>query len=234
MTDSASVRRVGMLAPMEPELEPIIRQIGMERDGDVCRGNLGNVEVVAMLTRIGLDAGADAARRIIEHDVDWVMVVGIAGGVDRTLTIGDVVVPERVLDRATGTTYTPTPVGDLTPHGTISCGDDLITDPGVLAGFADDGIVAVEMETAAIAPVCEAAERPWSVFRGISDFAADGLVDQELFSMTRPDGTGDRDAIKRYLEENPERARVLAQLAHDTNLATEAAASAAIRACGTL
>ena len=88
--------RVGMLAPMQPELQPIVRRLGMEGDGSLYRGATSDgVEVVAMLTNIGMANGADAARRMLEHDVDHVMVVGIAGGVDMSvLQIGDVIVPE--------------------------------------------------------------------------------------------------------------------------------------------
>jgi len=223
-----------MLAPMQPELEPIVRMLGLEGDGSVYRGTAGAIEVVAMLTTIGMAAGAQAAERMLEHDVDWVMVVGIAGGVDRSVPIGAVIVPEIVIDRATGGRFRPKFAGSIIPRGTLSCGDELITGPDELDAMAALGVVAVDMETAAVAAVCEAAERPWSVFRGISDYAGEGLVDDAIFAMTRPDGTADPDVIARYLEENPDRRQVLVRLAHDTNLATEAAAAAAIEACATL
>ena len=41
-------RRVGMLAPMEPELAPLVRALGLTRDGDYARGRAGDVEVVAL------------------------------------------------------------------------------------------------------------------------------------------------------------------------------------------
>lgn len=223
--------RVAMLAPMTHELDPIVRQIGMEEDGGVHRGTVGDVDIVALLTKIGMPAGAAAAERALELDVDWVMVVGIAGGVDRSLEIGGVVVPEVVVDRATGQSYRPHRIGDIEPLGVISCGDDLLTDPETLDALGKEGVVAVEMESAAVAAVCEKAETPWSVFRGISDFAADGLVDQEIFAMTKPDGSADEKAMNRYLDAHPERIEILTQLAHDMKLATEAAAAAAIRAC---
>ena len=228
---------VGMLAPMQVELQPIVEQLGLEDEGDGTsyHGEAGDVEVVAMLTTIGMAAGAEAARRILERDVDWVMVVGVAGGVDHQgVKIGDVVVPEVVLDRATGSTYRPSPVGDITARGIVSCGDDLITDPEAIGKMEKDGVVAVEMESAAVASVCEEVGVPWSVFRGISDFADAGLVDAALFAMANADGSADPEAMKRYFAENPERAKVLAQLAHDTTLAVNNAAAAAIRACAAL
>jgi adenosylhomocysteine nucleosidase len=228
---STVVKRVGMLAPMQHELAPIVRRLQLEGDGSVCRGRFGDREVVAMLTNIGMAAGADAARRMLELDVEWIMVVGIAGGVDPdVVAIGDVISPDVVVDRATGDTFRPSARGGGTgPRGVLSCGDELITDAPALTEMAADGVIAVDMETAAVAAVCAAAGCPWSVHRSISDFAGGGLIDDALFALTRPDGTADPDALERYLDENPDRLAVLTQLAQDMTLATEAAAEAAIR-----
>jgi hypothetical protein len=98
----------------------------------------------------------------------------------------------------------------------------------------DLGVIAVDMETAAAAGVCADAGVPWAVFRSISDYAGEGLVDQSLFAMTNPDGTADVDAITKWLEANPDKLEVLTRLAHDSQLATEAASDAAIRACHAL
>ena len=39
---------------MQPELQPIVRRLGMEGDGSVYRGRTGDIDVVAMLTTIGM------------------------------------------------------------------------------------------------------------------------------------------------------------------------------------
>ncbi len=235
MVTSTKVKRVGMLAPMQHELAPIVRGLQLELDGSVHRGRSGDREVVAMLTNMGMAAGADAARRMLDLEVDWVMVVGIAGGVDpEVVAIGDVITPDVVVDRATGESFSPSAGGGTGPRGVLSCGDELITDPPTLVEMAVDGVIAVDMETAAVAAVCAAAGCPWSVYRSISDFAGGGLVDDALFALTRPDGTADADALERYLAEDPDRITVLTQLAQDMTVATEAAAEAAIRACADL
>jgi nucleoside phosphorylase len=224
-------RTVALLAPMQHELAPIVRRLSLtERDG-VWRGSAGEVEVLALLTTMGMAAGAAAAERAIGLGADHVMVVGIAGGVDTTVSIGDLVEPEVVVDRAGGGEYRPARLRDVEPRGVLSCGDDLIVDPEALAAMAGRGVVAVDMETAAVARVCEAAGRPWSVFRSISDYAGEGLVDDELWAMTRPDGSADPEGMARYLEARPERMQVLARLGHDMERATEAAAAAAVAAC---
>ena len=228
--------RVGMLAPMRPELAPLVRRLEMSDAGSHHRGTTTDgVEVVAMLTNIGMANAASAAKRIIELRVDHVMVVGIAGGVDESrLSIGDVIVPEVVVRRSDKREFRPTFVGEIVPGGTLSCGDDLITDPAVLSVMAAAGVIAVDMETAAVARVCDAAGVPWSVFRGISDFAGEGLVDAALLALTKLDGTADQPALAKYLEVNPDRREVLVRLAKDTNRATHAAATAAIAACAAL
>jgi adenosylhomocysteine nucleosidase len=227
--------RVGMLAPMQCELQPIVRALSMEGKGSHFVGRSGAVEVVALLTNIGMANGAAAARRALEQGVDHVMVVGIAGGLDsNVLQIGEVIVPEVVVGRAMEREFVPTFLGAITPRGRLSCGDDFITDPAALALMAAEGVIAVDMETAAVAEVCEDAGVPWSVFRGISDFAGEGLVDDALFALTQPDGTADQSALTKYLEENPDRLEILQRLAKDTEKATVGAAEAAIAACAAL
>ena len=48
--------------------------------------------------------------------------------------------------------------------------------------------MAVDMETSAIAAVCEAKGVSWSVFRSISDHVGDAIVDEAVLGMMRPDG----------------------------------------------
>jgi len=235
VAEASNVTRVGLLAPMDHELQPLVRRLGLEPDGAVYRGRAGNVEVVALLTTMGMSAAADATRRILDEDVDWVVVVGIAGGVDQdTVSIGDLVVPAVVVDRAAGTVHRPTPLGDVPAAGTLSCGDDLIVDGSRLAELHRQGVVALDMETAAVGAVCEAAGCPWSAFRSISDHAGEGLVDDELFALSRPDGTADGEAVTRYFEAHPNKVGDLLRLAEDMTVATEAAADAAVRALGAL
>ena len=232
--DGPAVQRVGFLAPMEHELQPLVRRLGLAGGGSRYEGRLGELEVVAMLTNIGMAAAASATERMLDERVDWVVVVGIAGGVDPDIKIGDLVVPEVVIDRANHTEHTPSELGDVPARGMLSCGDELVIEPEALAAMAAAGVVAVDMETAAVAAVCEHAGRPWSVFRSISDHTGEGLVDDALFAMTRPDGTADTDALARYLEEDPGKVDVLARLARDMTVATEVAAELAIRSLAAL
>ena len=91
--------------------------------------------------------------------------------------------------------------------------------------------MSLDMETAAIAELCEGRGIPWSVFRVISDRASDGTVDEEVFHLSNQDGTPNPAAIERYIAEHPERLPMLAEMAEDANLATHTAVAAAIEAC---
>ena len=68
----------------------------------------------------------------------------------------------------------------------------LTTRPSDLEALLAQGVVSLDMETAAIAELCEARGIPWSVFRVISDRASDGTVDEEVFHLSNQDGTPNR------------------------------------------
>jgi adenosylhomocysteine nucleosidase len=222
---------------MTHELAPLVTMLGLEARSDdlytLHDATVGGVDFVATMTGIGMAAATDATHRLLDDgEIDYVIVVGIAGGIEPGQEIGDVLVPEAVLHSGTGNTYAPAVLGDHTPRGKIRCGDDFLTDEGVLADLLADGFVALDMETAAVAAVCEARGARWTAFRSISDRPSDGLVDTTVWEMTQIDGSADEDALTRYLQENPEAAVRLAQMAADMEVAVNAAAAAAIRACG--
>jgi hypothetical protein len=99
-----------------------------------------------------------------------------------------------------------------------------------VARLEDQGVIAVDMETAAIAAVCERRRCPWSVFRAISDRADDGSTDAALFGLAGPDGEANLPAVLRFVFTNPNRVPQLVRLAHGLRLAANVAASAAISA----
>jgi adenosylhomocysteine nucleosidase len=232
----ATPKRVGLLAPMTHELAPLVTMLGLvPRDDDpytVHDATVDGVEFLATMTGIGMAAAAEATNRIIDAGAEHVLVIGIAGGIHPDLEIGDLVIPAGVLHADAGTTHAPAPLGDHEPRGVIRSSDDFLMDPEAHARLVAEGVVALDMETAAVALVCEERGVPWTAFRSISDRPADGLVDTSVFEMTLPDGSADQDALTRYLESNPDAAARLARMASDMEIATNAAAAAAIRACG--
>jgi len=235
MSDVNPSRRVAILAPMHPELAPLVRPLSLRRPsagaGGLRRGALGATEVVAAVTGIGPRAAHAAAARLLEAVAcDRVVVVGVAGGIGPSLAVGDLVVPERVLDLATGSELSPTPLGPRPPRGTLATSDRLLEDPREAARLAARGVVAVDMETAAIGAVCDARRCPWSVFRAISDRADDGSTDRAILELAGADGAPDLGAVARLLWAQPRRLPQLLRLARGLRAATRAAAAAALAA----
>jgi len=95
----------------------------------------------------------------------------------------------------------------------------------------EEGCLGVDMESSAVAEVCEAQGCPWSVYRCIGDRSFDGLLDHRIVALTRPDGSGDRVAIGRLLAAEPELAVRLERLSRDATTAARLAAEAAVRGC---
>ena len=228
--------RVGLLAPMTHELAPLVALLGLEArlssPPGILEATVDGVECVATMTGIGMQAGADATRRVLAAGVEHVLVVGIAGGIAPHLEIGDLVVPEAVLHAETGRRHVPAPLGGAPVGGVIRSSDVFLTDAAVLAALVADGVVALDMETGAVAEVCDAAGVPWSAFRSISDRPADKLVDSAVWEMTGPDGDADPEALQRYLAADPEAAERLTRMAADMEIAVWVAARAAIAAVG--
>lgn len=228
--------RVGFLAPMTHELAPLVERLGLTARASsppAClEATVDGVTVIATMTGIGMQAGAEAAHRVIDAGVEHVVVVGIAGGIGPGLEIGALVVPDTVLHAETGRHHVPARLGDAPVGGVIRSSDEFTDDDALLAAFVEAGIVALDMETAAVAEVCEARDVPWSVFRAISDRPADRLVDNAVWAMTGPDGGADRDALARYLESDPGARARLARMAADMGVAVQVAADAAIAAVG--
>jgi len=226
---------LGFLAPMPSELKPLQRALSLQASGRgpdaVHTGALDDRRVVALLTGIGMGRAAARTRHLLAtHAVDHVIVIGVAGGLAADMAIGDVVVPEVVVDLTDGRELRPSPLGSARAHGRLCTSDDFITDPDALGRLRDEGATAIDMETAAVARVCEDQGCRWSVFRGISDDAFDPSVDDAILGLTRPDGAPDLGAVARFVAGNPTRVRLLARLGRDLKAATTGAVSAALAA----
>jgi nucleoside phosphorylase len=232
--------RIGMLAPMPSELRPLVRKLGLRPSAAplgtrVHEGRSGSASVVAATTGMGTTGAAEAARRMLDAGaIDHVMVVGIAGGIDDRLAIGDVIRPDVVIDGASGAEYLPHPLGeqaDPPDRGALHTSDEFIVDPDRVAALRARGVIAMDMETSAVAAVCEKRGCPWSVVRAISDRSGDGLADEAVFELAHPDGSPNLRAVVRFVARNPVSIPRLVRLGRDAGIATNAAAAAAAEAC---
>jgi adenosylhomocysteine nucleosidase len=236
MGDSTQMRRVAVLGAMANELRPFVKLLPLRPEpwgsGTIYRGTTGNTEVLASITGIGMTGATQTTERMLaEGRIDQVIMMGIAGGLDPSLVIGDLVVPEVVLDGATGREYHPTPVAGHPNSGTLHSSDTMVMDPDALTALAERGVVALDMETAALAAVCEQADVAWLTFRAISDTVADGIVNDSVLGLTNPDGSPNLPAVARFMITRPSKIGQLVKLGRDAGVATSVAARAAAAAC---
>ena len=222
---------IALVCAMPMELRPLRRRLRLRKTDLGYVGSIGERAVIAVATGMGTDLARTATMRLLDAvGVEWVIVLGITGAIDNGTPIGTLVLPELVVNGADGSQHRPKPLPLGSPQGTMWTTDELILNPAVHADLRGQGVVSLDMETAAVAEVCEARGVPWSVVRAVSDRAGDGSVDAKIFGLSHPDGRPNLRAVARYLLSHPAAIRRLVRLATGATLATQRAAHAAISA----
>lgn len=214
---------------MPSELRPLVRSLGLTRaDGDPYFTALVPAgQVVAARTGIGTKLAAAAAHRLLDaHPVDHVVVCGVAGGLGPS-RVGDVLFPEVVVDKVSGDEFRAAPFGVSAPAGRLVTHDDFAMDPAERRALEAAGVVAVDMETAAVAAVCRERGVAWSAVRSISDLV--GVTPHDVIGLVKPDGSPDVPASMRYLATKPWRFPRLLRLGRDAERAARRAADAVAR-----
>jgi adenosylhomocysteine nucleosidase len=215
-----------VLAAMPRELRPLVRRLRL-RAGTV-RGLPAwfGQGVAAAAVGVGPTRAGDGSAAVLDELAPRrAFVTGVAGAVDPTLKVGDVVRPARVVDVRSARSFSPHSSGPRSGVlGTVERvfldgGDTHTADPAL-----PDGTTAVDMETAAIAAVAEARGVPWDVVRAISDVA--GTLTPKIAAILRPDGRADLPAAARLVLRDPRVVRRLARLGVDTTRAVQAATAA--------
>lgn len=225
---------IAFICAMPMELTPLAKRLGLRKtqvgEVEVRSGTMGDREVVAVVTGMGTALATEGTERLLGAVTpERVVVFGITGAVEENTPIGELIVPEVVVNSETGSEHRPHPLGASTPKGTMWT-TNVITPPHELPALRARGVVSLDMETAAIAACCEQRAIPWSVFRVISDSAADGSVVEEVFQMSNQDGTPNIGRVIRYVLRHPHHVPRLAKLGQQVKLATGRAADAAIAA----
>jgi adenosylhomocysteine nucleosidase len=222
------------------EMDAIITAFGLSRtggEGSPWAGRVGGSEVTAVHIGMGPPLTRSASARLFDGSlpddapVDHVMIAGICGGLDPGLEVGTLINPEVVIDHASGAAYRHTPPGDGAVAGKLITTEKVTLDSALSRRLWEEGCVAVDMESSAVAEVCQANSCPWSVYRCIGDRHFDGLIDERLLALTNPDGSGNMAELERLIASEPDVAAKLDRLTRDTTMAARLAAEAAVRGC---
>jgi adenosylhomocysteine nucleosidase len=224
---------IAFVCAMPMEMRALAKRLRLQKGQigglDLRTGHLDGDPVVGHVTGMGPDLASRGIDRLLAAARPArVVVFGITGAVEDQTPIGTVMVPARVIDHATGRTHEHHPPGRETTAGALWT-TNIMTPPSELPGLIDQGVIALDMETAAYALSCEREGVPWSVHRAISDHPKDE-IDDELFRTMNLDGTPSWGNILRYVAKHPVRSAGMLSVAKNGKLATENAADAAIAA----
>lgn len=199
-------KRVGIIVAMQKEWNALVAGSDVACGCGVARGSTkSGTPYVMLISGIGKVNAAIAAYRLIEeHGCDGILSFGCAGGADYTVHVGDVIVGDEYVyyDVNCGSpnafgqvqghpeTY---PSGfeewrflDGEKHGLIATGDTIV-ETELLAGaicqslHPDHYPLALDMESAAIAQVCERRNVGFTSVRVISDNPLSGERTYEAF-----------------------------------------------------
>lgn len=226
---------------MPLEMDAIVTAFGLSPTSDAkdgpWTGRMGRSAVTAIHIGMGPALTRMATSRLLDETaradapVDHVMIAGICGGLDPGLEVGTVINPEIIVEHSSGAAYRHSPPGRAPQQGKLITTEEATLDHGRSRRFFEEGYLGVDMESSAVAEVCEANGCPWSVYRCIGDRFFDGLLDDRIVALTNPDGSGNFTELERLLAAEPELALKLERLSHDTTLAARLAAEAAVRGC---
>jgi adenosylhomocysteine nucleosidase len=173
--------------------------------------------------------GLRAVRLQAEHlaGFDAVILTGLAGGLDPSLAVGDIIV-----DAPATTTDAPDAFPTLAQyrHGRIvTCKDPITTIEGKAALFAETGALAAEMEADHVRRLTDAAGLPLAQIRAVSDTASEALPEEPL-SWIDDIGTPKMTKVTFGLIKHPKLLPILQKLSHQADRAADAVAQAILKA----
>ena len=196
--------KVGIIFPMDEEIEALRKYLTIDKEYNIFEltfyeGTISGVHVVLVKCGIGKVNAARVTQILIDNiKVDYIFNIGVAGGVDESLSVGDIVLGEKLVQHDFDITAFDHEKGYIPSVGTyIDCDTYLLTiADSVLKKMQDvsykRGVIAsgdifcteikmsqkinskfnalcVEMEGASIAQICYLAHVPFLIIRSISD-----------------------------------------------------------------
>lgn len=204
------VRTIAIVAAMASELKPVRRALGLTgapaKDGVCDEGWYKGVRILTVVTNMGLCAAQTATEQLFARYADEIghlFVVGIAGAVDADLDIGAVVIPESVVDERDGIARYPVNLSDRESAGVIYSTDQLQYDKAFVTQLHARKVSLVDMESGAIAAVCERHHCPFTVIRAVSDRVDKHAQDFDVFHLANADGSPRYGAAIRYILAKP-------------------------------
>lgn len=194
--------KIGIVVADYDEYAPFIEAIGSASKGykyfnrKATVFDMGNTSIICVNCGIGKVNAATAATHLVDMGCTYILNFGLSGGISGVKR-GEIVLPDKFLEHdfdLTGIGYKPcekpsqkyiydadkellqkaqAAIGKC-EHGTAVCGDRFICSASDRDFLRETfGATTCDMETAAIASVCDMAEIPYLSIRRVSDDAGD-------------------------------------------------------------
>ena len=180
------------------------------------------------------DGAALAVRRLIDAGATGLVSFGLAGGLDRTLRAGTVIIADAVMVHSLVWRTDPMLTGRLGGStGHVGLGVDRVIASGaekIRLGL-ETGAAFTDMESGAIAVAADAAGLPFAVLRVICDAASSDLPPAALVALDAR-GRISPFRILGSISRHPGQIGALLDLARDASLANRALKAAAERLRG--
>lgn len=198
------MKKVGIIFAMKEELDALKKYLELEKEYEIFNlkfyeGKISKVDVVLVQSGIGKVNAARTTQILIDNiQVDYIFNIGVAGGLDQSLSVGDIVIGEKLIQHDFDITafghnkgFIPD-VGDYidadpylinlanevllndkeisVKHGVIASGDIFCSESWMSEKINKKfNALACEMEGASIAQVCYLCHIPFLILRSISD-----------------------------------------------------------------
>lgn len=205
---------VGIIFAMKEELDALKEIINIIKEHQIFdlifyEGNLNNKKCIMVESGVGKVNAARVTQVLIDYfKVDYVFNIGVAGGVDSSLKVGDIVIGEKLVQHDFNITafnhergyvpkvgmylYSDTYLVKLAKEnieeakiGVIASGDIFCVDERMTSKINQKfEALCVEMEGAAIGQTCYLCGVPFLVIRSISDIPNnDNVITYEEFLL---------------------------------------------------
>lgn len=198
------MKRVGIIFAMQEELVELKEYLKLEKEYGIFNlkfyeGTISNVECILVESGVGKVNAARTTQILIDNfKVDYIFNIGVAGGVSESLSVGDIVLGEKLVQHDFDITafdhekgyvpsvgvYVDTDTYLLTladsvlksledvsfKRGIIASGDIFCTELKMSQKINSKfNALCVEMEGASVAQVCYLSHIPFLIIRSISD-----------------------------------------------------------------
>ena len=210
------MEKVGIIFAMEEELLALKEYLELEKEYNIFNltfyeGKINGIDCVLVESGVGKVNAARTTQILIDNiKVDYIFNIGVAGGVDKSLKVGDIVIGDRLVQHDFDTTAFGHEKGMVPSVGKYVFSDEYLLQvsskvfeeekishlKGVIASgdiFCTEtwmsekinkkfNALCVEMEGASVAQVCYLSHVPFLVIRSISDVPNnDNVVTYEEF-----------------------------------------------------